>query len=513
MMMERRWYQHVLLLSAVLMATISTVTAGSALMDASGNLRVTSLSDATDSDGAVVALITSPGTPSAFTTATDDVLSYESGTLICQGATLAESGGSSTTPLATSSLVAGSIVLDGVSAGDLEAGLRDSRHGRTLLAIFSAKLADDEGEATKQTIVLPVKAEELPVAEAKIASEVASLFSAAAQGSSSSHSFGALYELKVVAYSDPSEILSLATEAASAKESKGSLSAALTTAYNKAKTLSEVGLGATPLVAESLVNVGNVHSKQSRTVRATIASWKARVARGLLVDGFGKEAESLLERVLKTYDSETIAAAGIPFVASYRREMRSKLQTLLELGVQEAFEGQIENLEKTTLKRMNAQMLKTVNEPAETVMDANAATLRNAAFAFEAAADDLEVPSLGLTKTKVVRDMSGKLNDAVMSFPDSPAAKIKRTASVKKVVNKEKKPGQGIVDLGLDLVAVLRPDGFGSLQGFAGYNLGGNSITFGVHNDADDPQTISQFGGVRPPLLRVQPKIRMDVEL
>ena len=69
------------------------------------------------------------------------------------------------------------------------------------------------------------------------------------------------------------------------------------------------------------------------------------------------------------------------------------------------------------------------------------------------------------------------------------------------------------MDLGLDLVAMLRPDGFGSLQGFAGYNMGGNSVTFGIHNDADDPATIAQFGGVRPPLLRIQPKLRVNVEM
>jgi hypothetical protein len=63
------------------------------------------------------------------------------------------------------------------------------------------------------------------------------------------------------------------------------------------------------------------------------------------------------------------------------------------------------------------------------------------------------------------------------------------------------------------LVAMLRPDGYGNLQGFTGYQLGGNSITFGIHNDADDPQTIAQFGGVRPPLLRIQPKLRVDVEM
>lgn len=309
------------------------------------------------------------------------------------------------------------------------------------------------------------------------------------------------------------QIQSLATDSVATAESLGSLSEALTEAYSKVKSLASTDGDAVPSVSDALVKVGNVYSKQSLTVRAKLASWKARVARGLLVDGFGNEAEALLEKVLKTFDAETIMAAGMSMAGAYRREQRTKLQTLLETGIQDVFEGQIQNLEKTTLKRLNAQLLKTINEPAESVMDSNAASLRNEAFAFETAVDDLEVPSLSLTKTKAVRDVTAKLNDAVMSFPDSAAAKIKRTGKVTKTVKKDKKPGQGIVDFGLDLVAVLRPDGFGSLQGFAGYQLGGNSITFGVHNDADDPQTIAQFGGVRPPLLRVQPKLRLDVEL
>merc|ERR1712232_996331 len=100
-----------------------------------------------------------------------------------------------------------------------------------------------------------------------------------------------------------------------------------------------------------------------------------------------------------------------------------------------------------------------------------------------------------------------KLTDVVSSFPDSAAAKLKRSRAVKKVVSRERKPSQRAIDFGLAWVAMLRPDGFGSLQGFAGYNLGGNSITFGIHNDADEPSVIAQFGGVRPPLLRVQPKL------
>merc|ERR1711971_1214316 len=98
-----------------------------------------------------------------------------------------------------------------------------------------------------------------------------------------------------------------------------------------------------------------------------------------------------------------------------------------------------------------------------------------------------------------------------MGFPDSPAAKIKSLAKVERTVSKKKDPTEGSIDVSLDLVAMFRPDGFGNLPGFAGYQLGPHSVTVGVHNDADDPGVIAQFGGVRPAFLRVQPKLRLDV--
>lgn len=109
--------------------------------------------------------------------------------------------------------------------------------------------------------------------------------------------------------------------------------------------------------------------------------------------------------------------------------------------------------------------------------------------------------------------MSTKLNSALLSFPDSPSARLKQMNQVSRAVNKKKEPTERKVDLGLDLVAMIRPDGFGNLQGFGGYQLGGNNIVVGVHNDADEPGVISQFGGKRPPFLRVQPKLKVDIEL
>lgn len=311
----------------------------------------------------------------------------------------------------------------------------------------------------------------------------------------------------------------MATEIAKASSSESQpLSSVLSKAWNQVResgAATAAGLDP-PYIANAFVTVGNAFAKQSRTARAKIAAWKSRVARGLIVDGFGKDATNLRQRILNTFDSETLTAAGLPMVASYRLEMRSKLQETIDTAIQQVFDGQVANLERTTLKRFNVQLLKTVNskDSVESVMETNAAALRKELLLFETVLEDLQVPQLGLTKDKAARQFAGKLNDALAEFPDSPAAKLKRARAVEKVVNKEKKPGQRSIDFGLDLVAMLRPDGFGSLQGYAGYNLpGGNSITFGVHNDADDPQVIAQFGGVRPPLLRVQPKLRVDVEM
>jgi len=296
------------------------------------------------------------------------------------------------------------------------------------------------------------------------------------------------------------------------------LNAAIQEAYSKIQG-SEITSGALdpPQIASAFVAVGDAHSRQARSARAKFASWRSRAARGLLVEGFGKEAKLLRQRTLSTFDAETLSAAGLPSVATYRSEMKKQLQTLVDSAIKELFLIQESNLEKTTMKRLRAKLLRHVNNndmgEATEAIDNNAAALRAATFAFETSMGDLEVPALGLYKDKPVREMTARLNDELMTFPDSAPAKLKRAKQVKKVVSKERKPSQRAIDFGLDLVAMLRPDGFGSLQGFAGFQLGGNSLTFGVHNDADDPQVIAQFGGVRPPLLRVQPKLRVDVEL
>lgn len=268
-----------------------------------------------------------------------------------------------------------------------------------------------------------------------------------------------------------------------------------------------------PMVAQAFLTCRNAYAKQAKTARAKISAWKARVARGLLVDGFGTQAETLLTKTLGSFDSDTLSAAGLRLVAKYRLEIRTQLQAMLETSLEELYEQQVVNLEKYTLKKLSRQLLSQMTLTAESNVDADAVAMRNAAFAFDTGMESLQLVSLNLVKDRAVRDMTDKLTNAVNAFADSPQAQLKRTAAVTKTTSKEKKPTQRAVDFGLDIVAMIRPDGFGSLQGFAGYSLGGNSVTVGVANDADDPQVIAQMGGVRPPLIRVQPKLRVDVEL
>jgi len=307
--------------------------------------------------------------------------------------------------------------------------------------------------------------------------------------------------------------MNIASEAASQSQVQSNISSTIAEVYTQISSASE----ASPTATAAILACDDSFARHHRTARAKLSSWKSRTGRDLTVDSFGTAAAQLMKRTMESFDRETISAAGIAgSVASYRLEVRSKLQGRIESAIRELFKLQVEILEKSTLKKFSGMLLRKHgkdNEGTEKFYNDNAAAVRSAAFAFDNAMEDLEVPSLSLTKSKASQEMSNKLNTALLTFPDSPAARLKDMKQISTVVNKQKKPTERSVDLGLDLVAMIRPDGFGNLQGFGGYQLGGNNIIVGVHNDADEPGVISQFGGKRPPFLRVQPKLKIDIEL
>lgn len=189
---------------ALFIATVASVTAKSPLMDSSGSLRL-NMPNLSTGNG-VVSVISSPGT-SSYLQSSDELLSLESENppcLSCRGATLSGTSSLERSALATSSLVSGAILMDGITLGDVEAGWRNSRHSRTLTALFRARLAF-AATGSKQAIILCVKGELDSDTESTLKSEVESLFDATSVEIEGKQSFSDFYTVAVIAVTNKSE--------------------------------------------------------------------------------------------------------------------------------------------------------------------------------------------------------------------------------------------------------------------------------------------------------------------
>jgi len=422
--------------------------------------------------------------------------------------------------------IAGAVVLTGVTLADVEAGLEGTRHERTLAELFAAVLRTGKkkegGEPATLLIAVQssssidsddLNSEEIEECIEEIFDGIAAAFGVDEEFDD----YFAVQSILVSSNEDVTKVMSSAATAAAkvSSSSKGLLPTSFSDIYKQLGTASD-DVDPTP-VAEAILACNDAYSRATRLSRGKIASWKHRVSRNLLVPSFGSHADALLSRTLDVFDRDTMAAAGLPRAGAERLIIRKKLQDRMEGLLETLFIDQMNILGKNTLKKFQATLLRKMDKDsfdASKFFESNAEALRTAAFAFDKAASSLEVPSQpALTKSMGVQDMNGKLNNALLTFPDSPAAKIKSMKKIEQTVSKKKEPSEGSIDIALDVVAMIRPDGFGNLQGFAGYQLGPHSVTVGVHNDADEPSVISQFGGVRPPFFRVQPKLKLDVEL
>ncbi|EED91273.1 predicted protein [Thalassiosira pseudonana CCMP1335] len=511
-------------IATLLLSQLPSTHAATTLIDSTGLLTkaIPSISQS-----GIVALLTSPGTtgslfPESNDVSLDTASSDSSGGVIIKapGACLEESSGLARgSGAAAAGSVAGAVVLSGVTLADAEVGLASTRHGRTLAELFASVVRSGK-KGVGATLIIAVQDDGAGggIDGEGVANDVEEIFESVAEAACVDDALGEYFKVEVVLVKDAEDVAKVMSKASSAASGKSVIGSDKTFSTVFADIYNEISSAQTAdptPVAEAALACNDAYSRASRTSRAKTAMWKHRVSRGLLVEKFGQNADSLMKRTLDLFDRDTMAAAGLPGAGEKRLEMRSKLQERTEKTLKELFTLQLAILEKSTLKKFNNALLRKMGKDTEAqdFFDNNAAALRSATFAFETSASTLEVPSLSLSKSKAVQDMTGKLNNALLTFPDSPAAKIKSMKKIEKTVSKKKQPSEGSIDLSLDLVAMIRPDGFGNLQGFAGYQLGPHSVTVGVHNDADDPGVISGFGGVRPPFIRVQPKLKLDVEL
>ena len=191
-----------------LLSVLACATAGNVLLDASGGLRLKFASELSRTKG-VVAVVTSPGTSSFLSASSSDdhddtVLSLDESEkscvlLTCRGATLKGTSANERNSLATTSLIADVILVDGIIPGDVEAGWKNSRHARTLTALFRARVTLALGDTPKQTLLLCVRGEVTEADESSLLSDVQTLFEAiAVETDGKGLAMNDMYDVKVV---------------------------------------------------------------------------------------------------------------------------------------------------------------------------------------------------------------------------------------------------------------------------------------------------------------------------
>jgi hypothetical protein len=209
----------------------------------------------------MVTIVTSPGTPRSSSlllqaetesTVSSDIThclwlaeqddSTSPCLLICRGATLSATSDAERISLSTCSLVADSVILGGITLGDFQGGtagaggIRDSRHGRTLTALFRARIrlegdsknaadAAAEGDATedsepvaaatttkRQTLILPLPPsdddDEINLEALK--SEIESIFLDVSiekdGGGAPTKTFDEMYTLELMSFADAGKV-------------------------------------------------------------------------------------------------------------------------------------------------------------------------------------------------------------------------------------------------------------------------------------------------------------------
>lgn len=285
-----------------------------------------------------------------------------------------------------------------------------------------------------------------------------------------------------------------------------------------------------PTIAAATYACDESFSRHRRSARAKISQWRLRTIRNLPVDSFGKSASKVVRRAIDSYDRDTadVSVMVSSEASMHRLEARERLVRVLSNEVSKVLEGQVQVLRERGMKRFKAILLRSYDSSTGTGSpkrgaegrdrSAELAMVDSAVSAFAIAAESLRVRALNLdAEPNVVTTFRDDVTVELDNFPDSPAMRLRALKMTKVEAEKEiKKPKEDVgINVGLDLVAMLRPDGFGNLQGFVGYEhpwLIPLKITAGIHNDADDPATITQFGGMRPPLLRIQPQLKVNIE-
>lgn len=255
--------------------------------------------------------------------------------------------------------------------------------------------------------------------------------------------------------------------------------------------------------------IESAHAAASSKVEGALKGWQAAVGKGRVVSAFGKKASALLQDTLRTYDAATASYSGTPL----RAQRRSELVNVTETGIRRLFRQQIKMLAGGSVRAYKRELLALLNADKLTEEE-DAGLLRKVLFDFESKATDLLPDAMqDLAFEDEYEELEGDLGEFSEKFGETAAVQLRALQKLEKQVAKPagKEQRKRSIIPALHLVSLIRFPGQGNLNGFGGYRLGNHRISAGFMNDASLPE--SQTAQGRPPLIRLQPQLQLDVDL
>jgi hypothetical protein len=260
---------------------------------------------------------------------------------------------------------------------------------------------------------------------------------------------------------------------------------------------------------ESLFAVEEAYSAGIAQSEAVMNQWRSRVSNGKVVENFGKRAEALVDDVKKSFFARTLGCR----VVRERADRVSLLTMNIRNTAENLLKQQVTILQASTVAAFKKALVKVMRNGGGNEEDENA--LRIAAYEFRAKVGGLESDALGLDASAAISELASSLQMTLKDFPESNQARLESIRLMDRKAKKPKKKKGRAVNIGLNLVGMLRPPGYGNLQGFAGYATSAFGLPLdlllGVQNDGDSPEIMGDDREY--PILRLQPKIHFDIDV
>ena len=278
----------------------------------------------------------------------------------------------------------------------------------------------------------------------------------------------------------------------------------------------------------AVYSIEQAYVTAQKECEAAFSQWFRRVSGGKIVGKFGERVQALLESAESKYMSATRGSS----MMRLRGQRRRQIVDLINTTAKQLFSHQVTILQTEHTARFRALLSSLVNDQSALTADDASAELvdkgeeqqaiRQTLFEFRSQVLDLEVDRLGLTSEASQAEFSQTLEAFAKEFPESAFGRLEAVKKVEKLAKKAPRQKGGssagknrAVNIGLNLVGMLRPPGFGNLQGFVGYSTGifglPLELLFGVQNDGDSPEIMGEDR--EHPILRLQPKVHFDCDL